>query len=106
MTEVTLTATGGLRSALVDIEFHTACLVTAGGGVIKFICSFENPERFRLIKNHLKTMQKEGRIKLLVPGEEFIPETRGSRILEEYYPDALKDKDFGQKRSNIFVLMV
>ncbi|MBQ7171828.1 MAG: hypothetical protein IJR89_06095 [Clostridia bacterium] len=106
MTEVTLTATGGLRSALIDIEFHTACLAAAGGGVIKFICSFENPERFRLIKNHLKMMLKEGRIKLLVPGEEFVPGTRGARILEEYVPDALRDKDFGEKRSNIFVLMV
>ncbi len=106
MKEIVLPATGGVRSALIDIEFNAACLVAAGGGVLKFICPADNPDRFKQIKNHLKLMLGEERIKLLIQGEDFVPDSRGARILEAYYPETLGDKDFGKKRNDIFIVMV
>ena len=96
------------KTALKQVEFTVASVRALGGRLIKFVHdSSLGSSQVRLrgeIRRLLRVMRKEGRIQLMIPGEDFSMSDIATRYLVDKCPQVELDLDIEKKNENITVV--
>lgn len=96
------------KTALKQVEFTVASVRALGGHLIKFVHDESlGTSRVRLrgeIRRLLRVMRREGRIQLMIPGEDFSMADTATRYLADKCPQVELDMDIDKKNENITVI--
>ena len=98
------------KTALKQVEFTVASVRASGGHLIKILHDESlGASRTRLraeIRRLLRVMRKEGRIVLMIPGEDFAMTDTATRYLVDKCPQVELDTDMDKKNDNITLIYI
>ncbi len=96
------------KTALKEVEFTLASVRARGGHLIKFLHDESlGSSRNRLreeVRRLLRAARKEGRIVLMIPGEDFSMADSATRYLVDRVPVVEFDRDMEKKNGNMTVV--
>ena len=95
------------KTALKEVEFTLASVRARGGHLIKFVHDESlGKSRDRLreeVRRLLRAKKKEGRLVLMIPGEDFSMTESATRYLVDRLPVGEFDRDMEKKNGNITI---
>lgn len=96
------------KTALKQVEFTVASVRACGGHLVKIVHDESlGASRARLraeIRRLLRVMRKEGRVVLMIPGEDFSMTDTSTRYLVDKCPQVELDPHMDKKNENITVV--
>ena len=96
------------KTALNQVEYAVASVRALGGKLVKFVHDETlGSSEGRLcaeIRRLLRVMQKEGRIRLMIPGEKFSMLDTATRYLADKCPQVELDRDMDKKNKSITIV--
>ena len=98
------------KTVLKQVEYTVASTRALGGKLLKLVHDETlGPSQARLraeIRRLLRVMQREGRIRLMIPGEQFSMSDTATRYLADKCPQVELDLDMDKKNGNITVVQL